>query len=261
MNLSTTTGFILSIVIFAGTLYYSFNDPSTIVDPRSLMIVVGGSLAATLVSFPASKIFKLLKVFVKRMLGTNKIDYDAIISQLIELAQAKRRGPQAFKNEVDKISYPFLKESCDVLFWLKADISEEEIIKTLVIRARTHAKRYMDEANIFRTIAKFPPAFGLMGTTVGMVSLLQSLGDKGNQAKLGTAMAMALLTTLYGVAIANFILIPIAENLSNQSKDDEIARRMVIEGIILIHQQKNPKFVAEHLQSFILPSERSNNAA
>ena len=261
MNFSTITGFILSIIVFGSTLYLSFKNPNTIVDPRSLIIVVGGTFSATLVCFPASKVFKLLGVFFRRMLGHNKLEYRSIIEQITSLATANRRSSDTFKREIENIRYPFLKESCDVLFWLKADVTEAEILRTLTIRAKTHARRYVDEANIFKTIAKFPPAFGLMGTTVGMVSLLQSLGDQGGQGQLGTAMAMALLTTLYGVAISNFILIPISENLHNQTRDDEIARRMVIEGIVLLHNKKHPKYVTEHLQSFLLPSERHSDAA
>jgi len=127
----------------------------------------------------------------------------------------------------------------------------------LETRAETHFERYLDEADIFKTMSKFPPAFGLLGTTLGMIALLKSLGAEGGKNAVGPSMAIALVATLYGIGLANFIFIPIAENLTKQAKEDLVARRIVVEGIMLIADAIPAQLVEEYLRSFLLPSERA----
>ena len=126
----------------------------------------------------------------------------------------------------------------------------------LETRVETHFERYMVEADIFRAISKFPPAFGLMGTTLGMIALLQALGRSDAKNLIGPSMAIALVATLYGIVLSNFVFIPIAENLTQQTREDLIARRIVVEGIMLIAADKPTQFVEEKVKSFLLPSER-----
>ncbi len=113
----------------------------------------------------------------------------------------------------------------------------------------------MTDAITFRTLSKFPPAFGLMGTTLGMIALLQGLGEDGAADKIGPSMAIALITTLYGLAVSNFILIPIAENLAKQAQEDLTMRLMIVEGIMLIQEGEPTKYIEESIKSYLLPSE------
>ena len=106
-------------------------------------------------------------------------------------------------------------------------------------------------------LQKFPPAFGLLGTTLGMIALMQSLGP-GMESNIGGAMAVALVATLYGVASANFIFIPIAENLTEQTEEDQIARRIIVEGVMMIYHGFPPDFIKENARSFLLPKERGD---
>ena len=145
-------------------------------------------------------------------------------------------------------------DAANVLFWLESDVEPGHLRDLLEQRADTMQSRYDQESAIYSAIAKFPPAFGLMGTTLGMIGLLQSLG--GDTASIGPAMSVALITTLYGVTLSNIIFIPIAENLKQQSYEDDVARRLVVEGIMLIEEKKPTKFVVEKLKSYLLPSER-----
>lgn len=176
MNFSTLIGFLLSISVFGGAILLSAKNYHVFLDQHAILIVVGGTAAASCVCFSLPKVFGLVKVFVRRMLGKSRRDYLAIIDQIVMLSQANRKGKQAFEATIGKLKDPFLRDAAEVLFWLDADVAHEDLRSLLETRAETHYERYLTEAEIFRVMSKFPPAFGLMGTTLGMIALLQSLG-------------------------------------------------------------------------------------
>ena len=110
---------------------------------------------------------------------------------------------------------------------------------------------------MFSTLAKFPPAFGLLGAVIGIVSLMQGLGGADAIKTVGPAMAVALVATLYGIAIANFFFIPLGENLAKFNRTDRIIRQMVIDGVKMIRTKTHPLIVEENIKSYLLPSERA----
>lgn len=258
MNVSTLIGLIVSSVVFIGAVVTSSQNMLIFLDQHAILIVCGGTMAATLVCFPLPKIIALGKIFLKRLLGQNKKDYMQIIKEISMLSQASRKGPRFFDTTLQNVSDPFLRDAATLLYWAESDINEEQLRDLIETRAETHYERYMEEANIFRTISKFPPAFGLMGTTLGMITLLQSLGADGSKGNIGPAMSIALVATFYGIVLSNLILIPIAENLTAQTKEDLVSRRMVVEGVMLIHLDTPTMFIEEKLKSFLLPGERGD---
>lgn len=256
MNLGTFFGFIIAMSVFIGSVVLSFSNVKAIIDVHAAFIVLGGTVAVALICFPLRQITNLLKVFFKRILGKNKRDYQAVIREVVALSEAKIKGPKAFESALENISDPFLKDGGQVLFWMNAEISLEELRDLLETRVSTHYNLYMDEAKVFKTMAKFPPAFGLMGTTMGMIALLQSLGNANSKGMIGPAMAIALVATLYGLVMTNFVFTPIAENLVKQTKEDMLARNIALEGIMLIAADKPTGYVEEKIKSFILPDQR-----
>lgn len=256
MNFSTIIGFTMAVAVFVAATLGSPAGWETYLDWHATVIVVGGSIAATSICFPLPKVLGLTRVFLRRILGRNRFNYAALIEEIVSLAQASRRGRPAFEQAIGKVNDLFLKDAAQVLFWLDAEISHEDLRDLLETRAETHYERYLNEAEIFRVMSKFPPAFGLMGTTMGMIALLQALGSASSRGNIGPAMSVALVATLYGIVGANFILIPIAENLTLQTRDDLVARRIVVEGVMLIAADKPSQFVEEKVKSFLLPSER-----
>ncbi len=256
MNLSSMVGFLLSITVFVVAVARSAKDYHVFLDEHAILIVIGGTVAASCVCFSLPKIFSLFKVFFRRVIGKSKRNYPGLIQEIIGLSQASRRGRQAFEQAVNKVDDLFLKDAGNVLFWLDAEVSHEDLRELLETRAETHYERYLGESEIFRVMSRFPPAFGLLGTTLGMIALLQSLGSEGSKNAIGPSMSIALVATLYGIVLSNFVFIPIAEQLMQQSKEDLISRRMVVEGIMLIAADKPTQFVEEKVKSFLLPSER-----
>ena len=256
MNLNTIIGFIAAISVFFTTVYLSLRNATVLLDGQSALIVIGGTIAVSVICFSLDKIVMLLKVFFRRMVGLNKINYMELVEQIVVLSNAYKSGMTTFETAVNQTKHFFLKDAAEVLFWLESDVTPEKLRKLLDNKADTFFSNYMTDANSFRTLAKFPPAFGLMGTTLGMIALLQGLGEEGAAEQIGPSMAIALITTLYGLFVANFILIPIAENLSKQAQEDLTMRLMVVEGIMLIQEGEPTKYVEESVKSFLLPSER-----
>ena len=260
MNISTLIGFLASISVFGAALSMSARNFSIFLDPHAILIVLGGTLAASFVCFSLPKVAGLLRVFIRRMLGKNRRDFLALIDEILVVSQASRKGRQNLESALKRINDPFLRDAGNVLFWLDAEVAKEDLRSLLETRAETHYERYMAEAEIFRVMSRFPPSFGLMGTTLGMIALLQALGKTDSKNMIGPSMSIALVATLYGIVLANFVFIPIAENLTQQSREDLIARRMVVEGVMLIADDKPTQFVEEKVKSFLLPSERGEEA-
>jgi len=259
MNLSSLFGVVASLVVFIVALVMSSKNYKVFIDAHALIVVIGGTVAATTICFPIKKVMKLIGVFIRRVLGKTRDNYPEIIDDVVLLAQAYKKGKTAFEAAIPKARDPFLRDAAQVLLWGDVNVPAERMQKMLELRAVTHFQSYMDEANIFRTMSKFPPAFGLMGTTLGMIALLQGLNSADAKNNIGPAMAIGLVATLYGIATTNFVLTPIAENLSKQTKEDLVARKMVIEGIMLIHEGMPVKFIEETVKSFLLPSERGDD--
>jgi chemotaxis protein MotA len=256
MNFSTLIGFGASLTVFVVAMLMSTDNSRVFADAHAMLIVVGGTMAASLVCFSLPQVAGLFRVFLRRMISGKKKDFNGLIDQIAELSKGYRGGRAALAQSVSKMTDPFLRDAADMLSWLESDVKPEEVRALLEIRATTHFERYLNEAEIFRTMAKFPPAFGLMGTTLGMISLLQSLGAANAKARIGPAMSVALVATLYGIVLANFVFTPIAENLTKQSHEDLTARKIVVEGVMAIVAGKPTGFVVEHVKSFLLPSER-----
>ncbi len=223
-------------------------------DFHGILIVCGGTLAAASISFPIKDILLLLKVFVLRVLGRHQVNYQQIISQILELNKKAGLGNTALNEHLPSLKHEFLREAVSLV--ISGVLTEAEIRSTLEQRLKTTESRYLREANMFRTIGRFPPAFGLLATTLGMIGLLQKIGQPDSQKLIGPAMSVGLIGTLYGIALSNLIFIPIAENLTEKTHEEMALRKMVVEGIVLLKAQVNPITLRERLNSYVLPKHR-----
>ena len=230
--------------------------PQVLLDYRSVLVVIGGTVSASLICFPIKEILVLLKVFVRNLFKEERYNYAEIIDDVILLSKANKEGPKKFESAIGSTRDVFLKEGAGLLYWVSSDVTITELRDLLETRAATIYKDYDYQAKYFKTMSKFPPAFGLLGTTLGMIALLQSLGNNIDISSIGPSMAVALITTFYGVALANFLLIPIGESLGRANHKQMNYRSLVIESLILIALSKPTKYVEEKARSFLLPSER-----
>lgn len=255
MKFSPILGIIMATVIMVWAIIDS-NSVKVFFNMHAAVIVLGGTLAATLIAYPFRSVFGMLGVFVRRVLSGGKIQAHGVIREIVDLGEGYRKSDSYLADNHSKIQNPFLQEGIGLI--VQGGISDDKIDKILLKRAQTHYSRYQDEASMFKVLSKLPPAFGLLGAVLGMVALMQALGGEDAFATIGPAMASAMVATFYGIAFANFILIPIGENLSLSSNQDLVIRKMILEGIKLIRNKEHPIVIEEELKSFLLPSEREN---
>lgn len=254
MNFSSLFGIVVGLVVLLLSLSETGMDMGFFLNKHGILIVCGGTLAAAAISFPMSKILTLAKVFVLRLLGRNQVDYQGTIEQMLELNKKMSLGLVSSQDATQGIQNAFLREA--VALVSDGILSEREIRAILEQRLRTIEHHYLHEANMFSKIGKYPPAFGLLATTLGMIALLQKIGQPGAEKLIGPAMAIGLVGTLYGIALANLVFLPIGEALAEKTEEEVTLRRMIIEGAILLKQRVNPVFMRESLNSFLLPGER-----
>jgi chemotaxis protein MotA len=254
MNLSSIIGLLMGAGVMYSSLKASSDDMRFFLDLHGILIVCGGTLAASSISFPIFDVLALSKVFLLRVLGRQRLNYQEVITQLLELNKKAASGVTSLNENVPSLKHEFLREAISLV--ASGILTEFEIRAALEQRLKTAESRFMHEANMFRTIGRFPPAFGLLATTLGMIGLLQKIGQPDSQKLIGPAMSIGLIGTLYGIALSNLILIPIAENLTERTQEEIALRRMIIEGAVLLKSQVNPITLRERLNSYVLPKQR-----
>lgn len=253
MNFSSIFGILAAFGVIYGALSTT-GGIHFFIDFHGILIVIGGTAAAASISFPIKDILILTKVFFMRVLTGGKPDYPLVISQLLDLNKKSGIGSSGLGEMIPGLKHEFLKEAVQLV--VTGVLTEEELRVTLEQRLKTVERKYMHEANMFRTIGRFPPAFGLLATTLGMISLLQKIGQPDSQKLIGPAMSIGLIGTLYGIALANLVFIPIAENLTERTREEITLRRMIVEGVLLLKTQVNSVTMRERLNSYLLPRER-----
>jgi chemotaxis protein MotA len=247
----------MGLMIALGVLYLGLHMASDNVlifwDFTSAFIVLGGTFAAMAISFRLDRIFTLIKIFFRHVSGMDKVNYSKLITEIVQIANAYRKG-ESLDNVTKKIKDPFFKEAVTLL----ADeiLPSDQLVELLDDRVENTNYRYQEDANKMKVLGKFPPAFGMMGTTIGMIVLLSRLGGSDAIKMIGPAMSVCLITTLYGVVIANLGFLPVAENLLEAAKANHIKNTIILEGIKHILEKSNPILVVEDLNSYLPPGQR-----
>ncbi len=254
MNLMTVVSFVLAASIFLWAALSSTDNPKSFLDLHAVVIVIGGTIAATSISFQLDRAALMLKVFWARTIRGQKPNYIELIKDLMKLADAYRNEAPDIERMTANLKDPFLRDSMKLL--LDELVPPAHLNKILKARNETVYERYSDDAGRFRAMGKYPPAMGLMGAVLGMIALLGGLGKSGAEKTIGVSMSIAMVATLYGIAFANLIVIPIGENLTEAAKETRRKNIIIVEGIKLIAAKNNPMVLAEELNSYLLPSER-----
>ena len=253
MNIMQILALLLGLGVTAVGLFLSTSDVMMFVDGTSIFIVLGGTLASTAISVRLPRIMKLLKIFINKMLKGKSVDFQDVIKQIIRLSDAfySKKNLQEFKESLDD---PFIGECIDL--YTDELVDDERFIRMLRDRIINMKKALTLDVNRFKNIGKYPPAFGMMGTTMGMVVLLSGLGGKDAMKTMGPAMAVCLITTLYGVIVANVMIVPISENIEDSATEIHLKNTIIVEGFNLILEKTAPPILAEELNSFLEEKDR-----
>lgn len=249
MDLTTVIGLIagMSIILLGITQTGSLMSFFSL---SSIMIVVGGTGSAVVINYPINELVGMISV-VKKTLFTKVQPITETIATLVSFAErARREGILALERHMEEIEDEFLAKGIQ----LAVDGTEPELMRNILTTELDYLeKRHASGAGIFATAGALAPAFGMIGTLIGLVLMLQTMSDP---ATIGPQMAIALITTFYGALAANLIFIPLTGKLKRRSEEEVLVKEMMIEGILSIQSGDNPRIVEQKLTSFISPKLR-----
>lgn len=249
MDIATIAGILAGFGLIIGTIAIG-GGGATFVHLPSLMIVFGGSTAATLVSFPMDQVIATFKVAAKAFRKEENKEVETV-EQLTEFAKlARRDGILALDRQIKEVDDPFMQVGLE----MAVDGTEPETILDIMETEITSLiARHKVGQGIFTSLGTFAPAFGMIGTLIGLVKMLGSLDDPSS---IGPSMAIALITTFYGAVLGNLVYIPMAGKLKTKSAGEIMYKRMVIEGVLSIQRGIHPRNIERKLLNFIAPKDR-----
>jgi chemotaxis protein MotA len=254
MDFATIIGLILGTALIILSMFMEAAKGSVSMlqfwSPSSIMIVLGGTLAATAVAFRLNEVKRVLFI-VKYAFTKPTFILHEIVQHIIDLAEINRKGPSELEKEIPNVKYAFLK---DGVTFVTQGMKLDEVREIMEQREAFRYRRELHESELMKTMGLFSPAFGMVGTLIGLVFMLFGMGA-GDAAdgigNIGPAMGVALITTFYGTILANLIFLPFAEKIKSRNKENVQAFQLMIEGICLLHQKKHQMEVKDKLTSYI----------
>ncbi|HVK93551.1 MAG TPA: MotA/TolQ/ExbB proton channel family protein [Noviherbaspirillum sp.] len=244
MNPSTILGLILAVLIVAVSAMFSVRHPSDLFDLPSLILVVGGTMAATLISYPLREVVRVFKVFVI-VLRNEQLYAREDLNEIVRVSRKYFQGDIATLNqELVHCKNPFLRTGVQLVI---DGAPVADIVELLQWRISKLKARETAEAQIFRSMAMYAPAFGMLGTLLGLTNLLHGL--QSDFQSIGASLALAMITTLYGILLANLLFKPIAIKFERRTERRVMQMNMVLEGVTLMAQRRSPSFIRLYLES------------
>ncbi|MDR2023922.1 MAG: motility protein A [Hungatella sp.] len=247
MDFSLIVGWILGfgLVIYGIRLDKLMN----FVDRDSVIIVVGGTIAALIASYP----FKVLAQVPKHigiMLNGKKYDTAKVIDLLVDMAKtARKKGLLVLEEQANGIKDPFLKQS---IMLIVDAMDAEKIRELLESELSSMMDRHDQDVSLYEKGSSVAPAFGMIGTLVGLVNMLKEMSaDSGGTSSLGANMSVALITTFYGCLLAQLLFAPMAKKLRIRNDEELLYKQIIIEGVLAIQAGDNPKYLEEKLMSYL----------
>jgi len=224
--------------------------PSLFINVPSVLIVVGGTIASTLINYPLSDVLGVIST-LRNAFFHKEVSPASLIEKIVEYANvARREGILALESHASEAGDPFLQKSVQ----LAIDGTAPELIKDILTTELAFMEdRHSTAQSILLAAGNFAPAFGMIGTLIGLIQMLATLDDPS---KIGAGMAVALITTLYGAVLANVFFLPAAGKLKVRTSGELLTKEIIIEGILSIQSGENPRVVEQKLKAFISPAMR-----
>ena len=249
MDIMTGVGLVAGLIVISVMMIMG-GDLHMFISEHAMIIIFGGSVSATMIRFPLSALVHGLPLGAKFAFTMSRLSAHDLVDELARIAEiARKQGPVGLeKVETDE---PFLAKGIRYV----ADGYDLDFIRDNLERDRDNFLMHLDEGSkIYRAIGDCAPAFGMIGTLIGMVQMFANMTDPS---KLGPFMATALLATLYGAVLANILCLPIADKLHGKLVDEEINRTLIIDGVLMIRDSKSPTLVREMLVAYLPEKHRS----
>jgi chemotaxis protein MotA len=252
MDIATAAGLVVGAIVII-TLILMGGDLRMFYDIHAIIIIFGGSFAATLIRFPLAAMLHGLPLGMRFAFTLRSVGARELVDELAGLAEiARKSGPVGLEKITPED--PFLSKGVRFV----ADGYDADFIRDNLERDRDNFLTHLDEGQkIYRAIGDCAPAFGMIGTLIGLVQMFANMTDPS---KLGPFMAVALLATLYGALVANLFCLPIADKLHVKLVEEEINRTLIIDGILMIRDSKSPTLVREMLLAYLPEKHRHEEA-
>ena len=249
MDIATTLGLILGVFFTVYGIMLS-GDLITYYDFPAIVITLGGTVAATLLAYPMKSFINLWKVMQKAFVH-KEVPANEIIEEIITLANiARKEGLLSLEEYGEKIDDEFLRKG----IMLIVDGTDPELVRNILeTELNFLEERHGQGQGILETMGAFAPAFGMIGTLIGLINMLQHMDDPK---AIGPNMSVALVTTFYGSVLANVVFLPLAKKLKIRSQSEVLIKELMIEGLLSIQAGENPRIIEEKLKTFIPPEQR-----
>lgn len=250
MDIGTILGLVLGTILLLVAILLG-GSLMVFVDIPSVFIVVGGSITAAMTAFPLANLFKLPKVLMKSVFAP-KVDCAAMIREMVKYAEVARRdGILALEGMTDQMEDDLLILGVK----MAVDGTDPDLIEQVLdADVENMLARHSEGKALLDAIGKYAPAFGMIGTLIGLVAMLANMSDPSS---IGGGMAVALLTTLYGAVISNVIFLPMADKLALYNERELLAKTIVVKGVMSIQSGDNPRVVEQKLKTFLSPGQRA----
>jgi chemotaxis protein MotA len=252
MNFSFLIGLGCAGVLFIFGLFGE-TKASFFMDKHAMIVVLLGTVTAGLFSAPVSAFWRIVKGFLRMMLMGKPSDAAyvlKIVKNVAEAARAAKTDRNALANF--KSVHPFLREGLDLV----ADgiLSEPEVREVLYKRMEYYQRFYLQDARMLQGLAKFPPAFGLLGAVTGMIGMMGHLAEGAEI--IGKSMAIALVATFWGICTANVLLLPLSDYYKSLAESDAFVRQIIIDGVLMVKRKEALPLIEEKLNSYLPPNMR-----
>lgn len=249
MNITILLGIVLG---FGMTLFgiMQGGEIGNFVEIASLSIVLGGTIGAVIASYPMEDL-KKLPTLIKLALKKSDSNYMEQVSEIVEMANvARKNGILALEDRLEDIKDPFVKNGIMLIM----DGTDPELVKSMLeTQSYFTDERHAKLISMFETASSCAPAFGMVGTLIGLINMLKNL--TGDMSTIGPSMSTALITTFYGVIFANLIFNPIAKQLAAKNAEEMLCKDIIIEGILSIQDGENPRVIEDKLKAFVAASD------
>ena len=244
MDLGTVFGFLGTwVLIFWAIL--AGGSIGNFINPPSMILVIGGTIAVTFFAYPTGMIKRIFKVAKKAFFHKSK-SIDKLIEDMVHYAEiARRDGILSLENTTKDMDDGFIVRGIQ----MAVDGTDPELIQQIMENELENlTERHAQGKSLFEGMARYAPAFGMIGTLVGLVIMLMNMSDPS---MIGPGMAVAILTTLYGAIIANAVALPIADRLARRSGEEVLYMTIIIKGVMAIQSGDNPRVVEQKLRTFL----------
>lgn len=255
MDIATIVGIIIGLASIFGGIFMAAAAANAsmagFISPSSFAIVFGGMVASVSVAFPLSDVMKLGAAMGAVFKG-GKLKLGDVVDDAVEAADVGRKGVADLEKVVEGIRNPFFRDGVQMVV---DGYSLDELTEILETRIEYREVREKTQVGLFKSMGNMAPAWGMIGTLIGLVIMLSGFGGEGGADSLGPGMSAALITTFYGAVFANLFFLPMSEKLDTRTSFTSTLQAMLVEASRLIHQKKHPLIVREKLNSFIPPKE------